>query len=69
MDFVHTLTFASFRPQHETAEEKKARKAALKEERRTRRVAKKATKEAFKNEEKRQVKISATAQPNFVHVQ
>lgn len=44
------------RPKKETAEEKKARKAALKDERRSRRVEKKATQKAFKDEENRQLK-------------
>ena len=44
------------RPKKETPEEKKARKAALKDERRSRRVEKKATQKAFKDEENRQLK-------------
>ena len=40
--------------QKETADEKRQRKQALKDERRDRRLVKKATKNAFKDEEKKQ---------------
>ncbi|EJD52187.1 Low temperature viability protein [Auricularia subglabra TFB-10046 SS5] len=49
------------RPRDETPEEKKARKQAVKEERQARRVEKKATKVAFANESRKQVK-NLTAQ-------
>ncbi|GAA6014426.1 hypothetical protein JCM11491_007049 [Sporobolomyces phaffii] len=46
------------RPRGETAEEKKARKALVKEERQSRRTEKKQTKESFDKEVKRQKKVS-----------
>ena len=49
------------RPRGETAEERKARKDAIKEERASRRVEKKTTKEAFENETKRQKRIAGKA--------
>lgn len=45
------------RPRAESAEEKKARKALVKEERQSRRSEKKATKDVFAGEVKRQKKI------------
>jgi protein LTV1 len=45
------------RPRTETAEEKKARKAAVKAERAVRREEKKGTKEAFNSETKRQKRV------------
>jgi len=47
----------SVRPKHETIEEKRARKQALKEFRRERRIERKANTSAFKDEQKRQEKI------------
>lgn len=49
------------RPKGESAEDKKARKAAVKAERQARRVEKKGTKEAFGNEMKRQKRIAGKA--------
>lgn len=43
--------------QHETPEEKRLRKQAIKEQRKARRRTKKETKLAFKSEEKRQTQI------------
>merc|ERR1712117_345809 len=47
----------SFRNKHETAEERRARKNAMKELKRERRVEKKANRSAFKEEQKRQEKV------------
>jgi hypothetical protein len=52
--------------QAETAEEKRARKAALKDERRERRASKKATKMAFTAETNRQLTSQAAARANLV---
>jgi len=55
----------SVRPKHETFEEKKARKAAVKNFRKERREEKKANTQAFKSEESRQAKISMNVQNNL----
>lgn len=51
------------RPRNETAEEKKARKQAVKEERQARRAEKKATTEAFANESRKRVKTLNSQDP------
>lgn len=55
----------SVRPKHETIEEKKARKAAVKNYRKERREEKKANTEAFKTEKNRQEKISMNVKNNL----
>merc|ERR1712055_276548 len=55
----------SIRPKHETPEEKKARKAGLKEIRRERREEKKANSEAFKSEKVRQDKMNINIKNNM----
>lgn len=61
-DDVETMTLASrvsqlsFRSKHETTEEKKARKLAVKDLRRERRVERKANRDAFKEEKTMQEK-------------
>lgn len=54
--FVSAIRQTVTRPRDETAEEKKARKQAVKVERQARRVDKKATKEQFSTELKHQMK-------------
>lgn len=51
------------RPRDETAEEKKARKQAVKDERHARRAEKKATKEAFASESRKRVKTLNAQDP------
>lgn len=55
----------SIRPKHETLEEKKARKEGLKQERKERRVEKKANTMAFKSEKNRQDKININMKNNM----
>ena len=68
--FFHLRTLASrisvlsIRNRHETPEEKKARKQAIKEFKRERRVEKKANTLAFKEEKNRQEKISLNMAKN-----
>lgn len=54
----------SIRPQHETLEEKRERKAAVKDLRRERRVEKKVNKVAFREEQARQVKAASSNRGN-----
>ena len=54
----------SIRNRHETSEEKKARKNAIKELKRERRVEKKANKLAFKEEQTRQEKMAINTSKN-----
>jgi protein LTV1 len=54
----------SIRNRHETLEEKKARKNAIKELRRERRIEKKANKLAFKEEQTRQEKMAISSAKN-----
>ncbi|KDQ14015.1 hypothetical protein BOTBODRAFT_145898 [Botryobasidium botryosum FD-172 SS1] len=51
------------RPPHESTEEKRARKQAVKKERQARRVEKKVMKESFSAERKHQLKVSVKATP------
>jgi len=59
------MTSVSIRPKHETLEEKKERKAAVKEIRKERREEKKANSEAFKMEKIRQEKININLKNNI----
>jgi len=59
------VTELSIRPKHETLEEKKSRKAAVKEIRKERREEKKANSEAFKTEKIRQEKININVKNNI----
>lgn len=61
---ISQLSALSIRNKHETLEEKRDRKQALKEYRRERRLEKKQNSEAFKDEAKRQVKISINNRNN-----
>ena len=54
------VVISNYRTKSETAEEKKARKAAVKEGQRMRRQIKKATKEVFKEESSREGKFAAS---------
>merc|ERR1712154_202218 len=56
MSLKSKISELSFRPQHETLEEKKARKANLKQFRRERRSEKKSNTQAFKSEKIKQEK-------------
>lgn len=58
------ITELSMRPKHETLEEKRARKEAVKNIRRERRVEKKANTEAFKSEKIRQEKVNINIKNN-----
>ena len=58
----------SFRNKHETIEEKKARKQAMKELKRERRVEKKANRSAFKEEKMRQEKCLLTNKQNTTKI-
>jgi len=58
------MSALSFRNRHETAEERRARKAGMKEVKRERRMEKKANRAAFKDEEKRQEKVMASNKQN-----
>lgn len=55
---ISTLSTLSIRPKEESASERRERKRLLKDYRKERRLEKKANAEAFKEEAKRQVKIS-----------
>jgi len=61
----------TYRPKDETTEERKMRKQAIKEERKSRRVEKKANKIAFKDEEKKQHKVMMNVKQALqgVHIQ
>merc|ERR1719153_621938 len=59
------ITELSIRPKHETLEEKKARKEAVKNIRRERRLEKKANTEAFKSEKIRQEKVNINIKNNM----
>lgn len=61
---ISTLSTLSIRPKDESPEQKKERKQNLKEYRRARRLEKKANAEAFKEEAKRQVKITINNKNN-----
>lgn len=61
---ISQLSALSIRNKNETPEEKRDRKMALKEYRRERRLEKKQNSEAFKDEAKRQVKISINNRNN-----
>ncbi|KAH7699553.1 LTV1 protein [Aphelenchoides avenae] len=52
MSVMSGFSVSTVRPRGETADERRARKAAIKEERRERRMEKKSNKEAFKQEKK-----------------
>ena len=58
------MSALSIRNRHETSEEKKARKNAIKELKRERRVEKKANKLAFKEEQTRQEKMAINTSKN-----
>jgi len=58
------ISAISFRNKHETPEEKKARKVAVKELKRERRAEKKANKTAFQDEKRKQEKVELCNQKN-----
>ena len=58
------ISAISFRNKHETPEEKKARKEAVKELKRERRAEKKANKTAFRDEKRKQEKVELCNQKN-----
>ena len=58
------ISAISFRNKHETPEEKKARKNAVKELKKERRAEKKANKTAFQDEKRKQEKIEICNQKN-----
>lgn len=62
---------ATYRPKDETTEERKARKQTIKDERKSRRIEKKANKIAFKDEEKKQHKVMMNVKQALqgVHIQ
>ena len=70
VDYDDTKTIASrisaisLRSKHETIEEKRARKVAVKELKRERRAEKKANTSAFKDEKRRQENIEINNQKN-----
>ena len=62
------MSALSFRNRHETPEERKARKNAMKEIKRERRVEKKANRAAFKDEQKRQEKVMVANKQNTLKI-
>merc|ERR550517_1652639 len=62
------MSALSFRNRHETPEERKARKNAMKEIKRERRVEKKANRAAFKDEQKRQEKVMGANRQNTLRI-
>ena len=62
------MSALSFRNRHETPEERKARKNAMKEIKRERRVEKKANRAAFKDEQKRQEKVMGANRQNTLKI-
>lgn len=60
-----TLSILSLRPKDETPEDRKERKRLLKEFRQERRIEKKTNSEAFKEEKKRQEKMSVNNKLNI----
>ena len=65
MSLKSKISELSVRPQHETLEEKKARKANLKQFRRERRSEKKSNTQAFKSEKMKQEKIMLNTKNNL----
>ncbi|KAK4884856.1 hypothetical protein RN001_001127 [Aquatica leii] len=63
---ISTLSILSIRPPDETLEEKKERKRMLKEYRKDRRYEKKLNTQAFKEEQKKQVKIAINNRHNLL---
>ena len=61
-----TIVISNYRTKSETAEEKRARKKAVKESQRMRRQIKKATKEVFKEESQREGKLGVGKQGRVI---